>query len=108
MWWRVLIPSWRFFDAEGVQPQLLVHRQGEWQVGLERPALKWSALLFNWRWSYFHACNNLLERLVQEISQGEKLEGLVSFDLVRELTKGAEFKILVHGEVILHVPAATK
>lgn len=105
VWWRIFVPSWRFFDVIGAEPQLWVCHQGHWQLALHRPPLLWSSLFLNGPWTYYHACHNLLERLVQELQLGHAPETLVSFQLVQHLVNGEEFKLQVQNEVILHVPA---
>lgn len=105
MWWRVFIPTWRFFDSVGSHPQLYVQKQGQWQPVIQRPQLYWYSLFFNPRGNYYHACNNLLERLVQEISAGQDPEKLVSYQLVKDLVGANKFKITVNGEDFLQAEA---
>ena len=102
MWWRVLIPTWRFFDAVGDFPELLLKVNGRWQNANPRPRFSWYSLFFNPAGGLYHARNNLLERLLQEIAAGGDSEKLESFALVRELAGAHEFKITVNGESVLH------
>jgi hypothetical protein len=158
MWWRILIPTWRFFDSVGSHPQLLVKKDqpwsptggnpwhlqdgefsptsiwrtprrsssppsfetnfgatpafshehepaapcgGGWQDFLKQPKLHWYSLFFNPQGSFYHACNNLLDRLIEEISDGQNPKETVSYALVQDLVGGAEFKIILNGEEIL-------
>jgi hypothetical protein len=100
MWWRLFVPVWRFFDREGLRPELWVLERNEWRRLNERPPLKWYALVFNPEFNQFHALNNLLERLIQEL-QTQKPEELVSYRLVEDLAEGRPFKVLARGETVL-------
>lgn len=112
MWWRILIPTWRFFDAVGVHPELFVRIQGEWQPVITRPRLRWYSLFFNPGYNRFHACNNLLERLILELAGDVKsIERLVSYKLVENLAREFararahdslfEFKVTIQGQDVL-------
>jgi hypothetical protein len=102
MWWRIFVPTWRFFDVVGAHPELLVRVNGRWEPAISRPRFHWYTLFFNPTGNYYHACNNLLERLVSEIAAGAAPEQLVSFALVRDLAGGREFKVTVDGQDVLH------
>lgn len=102
MWWRIFIPTWRFFDTVAAQPELLIRRDDKWEPALRQPKFHWYSLVFNPEGNYFHACCNLLERLVVEIGEGARPEDLVSFALVRELACGREFKVLFGEQEVLH------
>jgi len=99
--WRIFIPTWRFFDEVGVHPELLVKIDGQWRSMVNRPRVRWFALFFNPEFGYYHASNNLLERLLVEVAAGADPEHLVSFALVRDLAGGREFKLTVNGESVL-------
>jgi len=113
MWWRVLVPTWRFFDSIGVHPELFVRANGEWLPALIRPKLRWYSLFFNPAYNRYHACNNLLERLILELAEeSQQIEGLVSYRLVEDLAKqfvlkipnfmgSFEFKISIQGQDVL-------
>jgi hypothetical protein len=101
MWWRLFIPTWRFFDSVGPHPQLLVKKDQQWEVFLKQPKLYWYSLFFNPQGSFYHACNNLLDRLIEEVSDGQNPKETVSYALVRDLVGGADFKITLKGEMIL-------
>lgn len=102
MWWRVFIPSWRFFDSAGLDIRLWENTNDGWVLVKRRPRPQWHTLFFNPRGNFHHACANLLERLVLEVSEGAKPEELVSYALVREIMGTSEFKITVNGEDYIH------
>jgi len=102
MWWRILIPTWRFFNAVGPQFELLVRVQGEWRVAFGQPRLRWYTLFFNPSGNSYHAVQNLLERLVSEVSAGAEASTLVSFALVKDLAQDREFKVTANGEDAIH------
>lgn len=102
MWWRILIPTWRFFDSVGISPELLVFSDNAWRPFLARPKLHWYSLFFNPRGNFYHAYNNLLERLIVEMADGGDPAQLVSFALIKDLVGDLEFRILVDGKEVLH------
>jgi len=89
MWWRIWVPTWRFFDSTGIHPELFVRGQGEWIKAVSRPPLRWYSLFFNPAYNRYHACNNLFERLILELADldFESPEELVSFRLVQDLSR---------------------
>lgn len=101
MWWRVFIPTWRFFDVVGVHAELYVKVNGAWRPALTRPRFTWRSLFFNPAGGLYHARQNLLDRLVIEINEGAQPEHSVSFALVREIAAGREFKVTIDGEDFL-------
>lgn len=90
---------------------LFVRREHQWLRLNGPPPRRWYILLFNPAWGFFHAVNNLLERLVLEISEGKDVNQLVSYQLLkdfirREMTEQSrefafEFKVTVDGEDVL-------
>jgi hypothetical protein len=113
MWWRILVPSWRFFDRIGIHPQLFVRFKDDWILASSRPSLRWYSLFFNPAYNYYHACNNLLERLILELAENsENIETLVSYQIVKTLARDfarerlslqgpIEFKITIQGQDVL-------
>jgi hypothetical protein len=113
MWWRILVPSWRFFDRVGIHPQLFVRTQGDWVLAVTQPRLRWYSLFFNPQYNYYHACNNLLERLILELVENvDNIETLVSYQLVKNLARQfasdrlsffgpIDFKITIQGQDVL-------
>lgn len=112
MWWRILIPTWRFFDSVGIHPELFVRVGGEWLPAVPRPKMHWYSLFFNPEYNRYHACNNLLERLILELAEGSAIEQLVSYKLVEDLARTFalarsssvglfEFKICIQGQDVL-------
>ena len=102
MWWRIFIPSWRFFDQEGLRPELWIFKDGDWRR-IGPPSIPWFALFYNSRFNRFHAVQNLLERLIVEM-QSSPPEKLVSYRLVEWLAReegASAFKILARGETVL-------
>lgn len=106
MWWRIFVPTWRFFDAVGSHSELLVKVNDQWRPAVKRPRIHWYSLLFNPDAGFYHACHNLLDRLVSELGEGNPPAQLVSFALVQDLAGGREFKVMVDGEEVLHSPGA--
>lgn len=95
---------------------LLARTTGEWIHLNPSPQRRWYALFFNPAANHFHACNNLLERLILEVEEGQKPRDLVSYELVEDLVgerlsaddpalSQFEFKIQVNGEDYLVSPA---
>ncbi|MBX3021938.1 MAG: hypothetical protein KF799_09705 [Bdellovibrionales bacterium] len=115
MWWRVFIPSWRFFDRPGVGARLWAREHGteEWLELLQPPPRNWRHLLLNPQGNLYHARQNLLERLALELDPQADAANLVSYrltqNLVREelIARGCaasrdfEFKLVVEDEDIL-------
>jgi hypothetical protein len=114
MWWRTFIPSWRFFDAVGIQPELFVFYEGGWHLAIHRPRLKWYSLLFNPDYNRYHACNNLVERLILEMMDPSAATRLVSYRLVEDLARDFvqkkllassdskfSFRVVVQGQEVL-------
>ena len=100
--WRIFIPTWRFFDQEGLRPELWIFKESRWQR-FGPPPIPWFALIFNGRFNHFHAVQNLLERLIVEM-QSSPPESLVSYRLVEWLAReegGTAFKVLARGETVL-------
>jgi hypothetical protein len=89
MWWRILIPTWRFFDVVQPEARIMVREaNGEWHQIHSRPKFPWYSLFFNPDGSYYHAVNNLLERLVAESRVADQnITTLVSYQLVEDLVR---------------------
>lgn len=102
MWWRIFIPSWRFFNTLGHGPELFVKTPSGWQKTFVKSPTHWFALFFNPKQNYRHACNNLLERFVIELSEGHNPNDLVSYSLIRHLVNYSEFKVVAKDETVFH------
>lgn len=94
---RVLVPSWRFFEDVG-HSLLLEYRSGEpnhmgeWQNALERPAPRWYSFLFNPSGNLFLAEQSLLQRFEGDIgnldpARTHEFEHATSFLLVKQLVR---------------------
>lgn len=105
MWWRIFIPSWRFFNIIGPAPELFVNTPNGWQKAFVKTPTRWFSLFFNPEQNYRHACNNLLERFVIELSEGQNPKDLVSYLLICQMANHAEFKIVANNETVFHNPA---
>jgi hypothetical protein len=106
MWWRVWVPTWRLFDRLGPGPQLYARQGGQWVPLLQHPPRpRWYSLFYNPQGCLFHARQNLLFRLVEEVQTTEHPRELVSFQLmevlVRKLTGQDEFRITVEGQDVI-------
>ena len=110
---RVLIPSWRFFDAIGDHCQLLARvagpdgRFGPWLALLGPPPRAWWNVVWHPDGNLSLACHSLLDRLQADLAAGdddEDPEQLVSYrvvlDLVRWSVRGQEGAALVQFELI--------
>lgn len=99
MWWRIWVPTWRFFDSTGIHPELFVRGSGEWVRAVSRPRLHWYSLFFNPEFNHYHACNNLFERLILELAEIglSRVEDLVSYQLVQDLARRFIRERLVPG-----------
>jgi hypothetical protein len=117
MWWRIWVPTWRFFDSTGIHPELFVRGTGDWVRAVNRPRSHWYSLFFNPQFNHYHACNNLLERLILELAElgTNHLEDLVSYQLMQDLARQFiraqllpghrfEFKLSIQGQDILVGP----
>jgi len=93
---RVLFPSWRFFDGPIEQPVLFYRvaagggEWSAWQVALRRPPRKWHSLFLNGEGNLFLACYTLLDQLEDDLGKmdvpdGEAFERSASFQLTRNL-----------------------
>lgn len=114
--WRLIIPSWRFFDRAGDTAILYVRKTGSaapWTPVLVPPTRNLGNLFLNPTGNLYLACQGLVNRLVEEISdhQGptDEVEQWDSFLLVKNLvehqlgatTVSYQFKIEIapaHGE----------
>lgn len=114
MWFRALVPSWRFFDRATTSPQLLV------QIGDQpwRPACS-APRRHVWSWAFAPAGNlalayqSTVDHLVAEVDELDestdhddpKITGLVDYELVvrivrEQVPSGAtwNWKIVRDGE----------
>lgn len=93
-WWRVLVPSWRFFESPDVEFVLEVRvRRGNAEPSAFRPAIPpWRrgplSLLFSPQHNLRLACHDLVERWVAELGEqgeigAEELEALASYARVK-------------------------
>lgn len=116
MWWRVFIPSFRFFDQPGAAPRLWARLPASvpgdwpWEEVLEKPPTELTDFLINPDGNLYHARMNLLERLVMELDPAQPTRQLVSYKLVEDIVKewaenrgakGADFKITSHDQDVL-------
>lgn len=106
--WRILIPSFRFYDRVG--PTLALWREGSdgnWHLVTPAPRRRWFQLFFHPRGNEFLATQNLLERLLIEAGADQtQTTNLVSYQIVRELsgaTKNQRFKITADADDALVV-----
>lgn len=109
--WRILIPTWRFFDRIGSEPNLWVRVDDRWIELLTAPKVNLFTLLFNAKGNLHHAHINLLERLIDELnassSNGLTVHDLVSYRLVADIVRAraarlpVEFKVTARGEDVL-------
>ena len=87
---RFFIPSWRFFDRLGAVPILYyrtdkMHAESEqWSHALAKPERSLSQLFFNPKGTEYLMHLSLVDRLVHE-ANADSVEGLISFDLVKNL-----------------------
>ena len=109
--WRVFVPSWRFFDRIGPRPRVFVRSVGEseWTLALVAPPRRWTSLVFNPRGNLHHADQNLVDRLLAEIQNGDgdatAIGESVSYGLLirrlRTVVPAGEFKISVDGDDVV-------
>lgn len=97
---RVLFPSWRFFDSAAPTPRLMVRtaQPGE-PLGAYHDALpalprRWSALFLNAEGNLRLAYHGLLERLVSDLAEldegdAESARQLLSYELVVNLARAS-------------------
>jgi len=93
---RVLFPSWRFFDEVDLAPVLWVRISnnadafgseafGEWTECLRKTGARtWTGLFLNGRENALHACHSLLKQFVLNLEEGDA-ESSVSLELVENL-----------------------
>lgn len=104
MWWRIWIPTWRFFDTPGVAAEMWVRENGEWRIFPELPRRRWSQIFWAPDWAMYHAQRNLIERLVEEVARGAGATTLVSLDLIRHMAEGRAFRITANGQDVVVSP----
>jgi hypothetical protein len=101
MWWRILIPTWRFFDSPGAKLELWVCENGEWRRFLSPPRRRWLQLFYAPEWTLYHAHQNLVERMAVEIADGLEPHRTRSFQMIDELVNGLPFKIRAGSEDLM-------
>ena len=104
---RVFIPSWRFFDRVGARPRVYVGAGSSWRPLFTPPPRRWWRLLFNPAGNLHHANQNLVERLLSEVSRTDDVASLNSYRVLAHLARldGAKhFKLVAGGEDILISP----
>ncbi len=116
MWdfFRVLIPSWRFFDQTSAVPKLYARVTHRGQIGsswlpvLAPPQLKWYSLFLNPEGNLYHANCNLLDHLLQSPEDAEArriLHRVVRHFLLQargvERPASYEFQLKADDETIL-------
>ena len=89
---RILIPSWRFFEDAGDVPEVFYQvieatHTSEWQALLARPRMTLTNLFLNSRTHIYLAAYGSVERLILEINEAK-----TPFDC----TQSAAYKILEH------------
>ena len=93
---RVLVPSWRFFDAIAQPPDLLARvagpdgRFGPWRPLLQPPRRAWWNLVWHPQGNLSLACRSLLDRLADDLDApgaADRPEALVSYALVLDLVR---------------------
>lgn len=87
MWWRVFIPTWRFFDQVDAPPQLWVKSIRQWEAVPARLRGTWFTLFHNPQGNLVHAQNNLYTRLLFEAQQNAPVDKLVSYQLVEQIAR---------------------
>ncbi len=71
-YFRIFVPSWRFFDDTGPIPKLYVRAEQAGQLGsswlpaLQPPKRRWYSLFFNPDGNLHHAICNALEHLLHD------------------------------------------
>lgn len=106
MWWRVFIPSYRFFDFVEFNLKLFVRKDNEWILLNAKPRQSWHSIFFNPQMNMYHALNNLLEKLALDIADSSDIQNELSYRLVREIIfdyggPGVEFKLCQGSDEIL-------
>lgn len=86
---RVLLPSWRFFDGVGEAPELYYRTSFEtsspWVLGIPKiQSRSWKKLFVNTEENFLFACHALLEYLKDDLRDG--LDASVSLELIKNLT----------------------
>jgi hypothetical protein len=109
MWWRIFIPTWRFFDQVTDLPHLEIRVQDAWVKESTPPPPAWWQLLFNPAGGLKHARANLYQRLLLEAAAIEDVSRLISYRLVEDLARDLagdanhfEFRLVCAGETVLH------
>lgn len=91
MWWRVWIPSWRFFDRNAAVVRLEVWRADGWRPALgSPPRRRWWSLFFNPAGNSYLAQRNQLDRA----AAGSRA------DLTEIARREGRFRLLVGDEVV--------
>jgi hypothetical protein len=89
MWWRIFIPSWRFFDQAGAAPRLEVRYGDSTWLAVEFPVRSaWWNLFFNPQGTLAHARHMLYERLLVESQSATDVAELVSYRLTAQIAEG--------------------
>lgn len=64
-YFRILIPTWRFFDKAATVPKLYVLTGQDWVSALEPERLKWYSFFVNPMGNFYHAVCNALDHLLR-------------------------------------------
>jgi len=93
---RVLVPSWRFFDAISAPPDLLARVAGPdgvfgpWLTVLATPPRSWWNVAWHPNGNLSLACRSLVDRLANEadaLVADASVDGLVTYQLVLDLVR---------------------
>ncbi len=106
-WFRLWIPSWRFFDEVGSAPKIFfqIRPRGEvtgdsntiWEPLQDKPGFRAIGLFFNPSGNIYHCRSNLIERLALEsqIVQSTELENSTSYLILADWVR-SNLKPLAH------------
>ena len=88
-----LLPSWRFFENLGSTPRLMMRfgpredALGSWLPCFQKMPRRWSSLFLNPEGNFRHACDSLVDRLVQELELHDERTGSIQESVSYQLTQ---------------------
>jgi len=107
---RVLFPSWRFFDQPGIQPQLYyqTNLSSDWILLNQKMNFSYTTFLLNPKGNLAHAKNNLLQHLLIDLNDNLS-EPSPTYTLVKTwvldhlkstapLARSFQFKLVTNGD----------